>query len=251
MTRKAFVVYVDLDDVPGEFHTQESALHALRNVLRNTIGHYNPMVSLAPETLQPEIVDAEAVVEDGKIVLKESLSVRKPYDMNPETDDLIRAHRMRNGMCVRPERPSSRDEWNRWVEIEQVEREDNTIHFIGQFEDGKKASYQTTYNTAWFVKKDSMPTDVVHKVVSGPHSRACGPYSHEHGSDCHENCPTCHGRHGLTSSDLYDSHLDAMSRRELCGKTHNTVDYKPCILTAGHEDGPNGLGCRSQMNVAS
>ncbi len=50
--RKAFVVYVDLDPVPGVFHTQESAQNALTHILRESIPHYNPMVSLAPLHMQ-------------------------------------------------------------------------------------------------------------------------------------------------------------------------------------------------------
>lgn len=51
--RKAYVVYVDLDDVPGDFHSQESAQNVLNAILRDRIPQYNPMVSLAPEELQP------------------------------------------------------------------------------------------------------------------------------------------------------------------------------------------------------
>ena len=51
--RKAFVVYVDLDPVPSAMHTQESVQTVLGWILRKEIPHYNPVVSLAPSTLQP------------------------------------------------------------------------------------------------------------------------------------------------------------------------------------------------------
>lgn len=50
--RQAFVVFIDLDDVPGTMHSQESAQHVISNTLREAIGHYQPLVSLAPEPLQ-------------------------------------------------------------------------------------------------------------------------------------------------------------------------------------------------------
>ena len=38
-------VCVDLDPVPGVFHTKESAAYAVKNILTNSIPHYNPTVS--------------------------------------------------------------------------------------------------------------------------------------------------------------------------------------------------------------
>lgn len=52
--RKAFVVYVDLDPTPGDFHTLESAQEILQVVLDNRFGPYNPKVTLGPEEIQPE-----------------------------------------------------------------------------------------------------------------------------------------------------------------------------------------------------
>jgi hypothetical protein len=42
-------VYVDLDPVPGAFHTKESAQTIVRNILDGAIPHYNPLVSIAKE----------------------------------------------------------------------------------------------------------------------------------------------------------------------------------------------------------
>lgn len=51
--RKAFLVCVDLDPTPGAFHTEKSAEEFLGTILQDRIPHYNPVVSLAPENLQP------------------------------------------------------------------------------------------------------------------------------------------------------------------------------------------------------
>lgn len=51
--RASFVIYVNLDPVPGVFHSQESAQNALRNIFVQRIPHYNPLVSLAPDSVQP------------------------------------------------------------------------------------------------------------------------------------------------------------------------------------------------------
>lgn len=61
--RKAFLVYVDLDPVPGEMHTQESAQNVLRSILNHMIPAYNPIVSLAPREYQPEVVSAGVEID--------------------------------------------------------------------------------------------------------------------------------------------------------------------------------------------
>ena len=48
-TRIKLDVYVDLDPVPGTFHTKESAQNVVRNILNGAISHYNPVVSIAKE----------------------------------------------------------------------------------------------------------------------------------------------------------------------------------------------------------
>jgi hypothetical protein len=37
-------VAVDLDPVPGTFHTQESAVESIQAILLSSIPHYNPVV---------------------------------------------------------------------------------------------------------------------------------------------------------------------------------------------------------------
>lgn len=53
MERAAFVVYVDLDRVPGTMHSKDSARKVIGGILMNHIPHYHPMVSVAPAELQP------------------------------------------------------------------------------------------------------------------------------------------------------------------------------------------------------
>jgi hypothetical protein len=57
--RRAFLVYVDLDPLPGIMHTQESAQNHINNVLHEFFRPYKPMASLAPFTVQlPDSVEA-------------------------------------------------------------------------------------------------------------------------------------------------------------------------------------------------
>lgn len=44
-------VIVDLDPMPGTFHTEASVVECLQALLLSSIGHYNPVVLVAP---QPE-----------------------------------------------------------------------------------------------------------------------------------------------------------------------------------------------------
>jgi hypothetical protein len=46
-TRVALLVWVDLDAVPGVFHTHESAQEHVQAVLERSLGHYNPETHLA------------------------------------------------------------------------------------------------------------------------------------------------------------------------------------------------------------
>lgn len=44
-TRVRLDVWVDLDPVPGAFHSKESAQNHVRSILNDRISHYHPMVS--------------------------------------------------------------------------------------------------------------------------------------------------------------------------------------------------------------
>lgn len=82
-TRKAFIVYVDLDPVPGAFHTQESAQMHLSWMLREALAHYNPLVSIAPNELQPKnsplLMDylQDEVADRYQEIVDESLDIVK------------------------------------------------------------------------------------------------------------------------------------------------------------------------------
>lgn len=45
-TRVKLAVYVDLDPVPGTFHSADSARNSISSILLQTIPHYEPMVSI-------------------------------------------------------------------------------------------------------------------------------------------------------------------------------------------------------------
>ena len=49
MARVRLVVYVDLDPIPGTFHTKESARDQVERILKETIGHYDPLVHVADQ----------------------------------------------------------------------------------------------------------------------------------------------------------------------------------------------------------
>lgn len=52
--RKGYVVYLDLDPVPGVMHVVENAAFMLERVLQSIFTTYDPTVSHAPEELQPK-----------------------------------------------------------------------------------------------------------------------------------------------------------------------------------------------------
>lgn len=78
--RVAFVVYVDLDPMPGTFHSKESAQNVLRNIIHQRISHYNPTISLAPASVQPEIVKDDAVHVD-RLFFNNHVTARYVYDL--------------------------------------------------------------------------------------------------------------------------------------------------------------------------
>lgn len=57
--RTTFEVHLDLDPVPGAFHTPESARQHVQAILNANIPHYNPVVV----NLEEELADAQAVME--------------------------------------------------------------------------------------------------------------------------------------------------------------------------------------------
>lgn len=61
--RICFFILVDLDPLPGSFHTQESAQNWVGMLFQRTIAHYNPTISLAPASVQPYLI----INKEGKI----------------------------------------------------------------------------------------------------------------------------------------------------------------------------------------
>lgn len=59
--RAAFLVYLNLDPVPGEMHTKESAESILQAVVNDRLSHYNPHVSLAPASIPTTIEDPQKI----------------------------------------------------------------------------------------------------------------------------------------------------------------------------------------------
>jgi hypothetical protein len=53
-TRRAFLVYLDLDPVPGVMHVEENALFMLNRVLESTLTTYDPSAHIAADELQPK-----------------------------------------------------------------------------------------------------------------------------------------------------------------------------------------------------
>lgn len=72
--RTALLVYVDLDPVPGAFHTERSARDNVAGILDNQIGHYNPIVSYASDSDQPP--NRPKPINDSQEILR-------PTDENP------------------------------------------------------------------------------------------------------------------------------------------------------------------------
>ena len=54
VTRATFLVTVDLDAMEGAMHTPESAQNVITGVLCDRLGHYLPVVIMAPDNFQPE-----------------------------------------------------------------------------------------------------------------------------------------------------------------------------------------------------
>lgn len=119
--------------------------------------------------------------DDGEIYRKLDDSdtpkyVDKFYEMDPETEDLIRGDELRNDMVVviedgmlRADTEHLRSRYdseraranNRWCTVSSIRRrytgDDNAIvSFIGVYEDGVKKERSFSESYCWIVKKDSM-----------------------------------------------------------------------------------------------
>lgn len=54
-------VYVDLDPIPGAFHSKESARNFVDGILKANIPHYNPMVSTTGDQYTYIVADPAGV----------------------------------------------------------------------------------------------------------------------------------------------------------------------------------------------
>ncbi len=107
--------------------------------------------------------------------------VTRSFAMNPDTDDLLFGNELTEGMVVLVEdhlfyedplilnkkNPSeyavSRlNEKQRWCRIERFANgtERDLVSFVGVYADGTKRVRTYNKSYAWFVKKDSIPSDV-------------------------------------------------------------------------------------------
>lgn len=66
--RIALLVYVDLDPIPGAFHTERSARDQVAGILDHMVGLYNPIVSYAPDDVQPP--NRPKPIDDSQEILR-------------------------------------------------------------------------------------------------------------------------------------------------------------------------------------
>jgi hypothetical protein len=57
-------VYVDLDPVPGAFHSVDSARNVVGDILQNSIPHYNPTVSVGINPGDPDEALLARAIDD-------------------------------------------------------------------------------------------------------------------------------------------------------------------------------------------
>lgn len=97
--------------------------------------------------------------------------VDKYYIMDPNEDGLLFDGRdLRNGMLVLVEDPTRRAstiigstpmsterygqamKWNRWCVVSNLLQEDETVHFLGSYEDGTIMKFSVDVRLGWLVK---------------------------------------------------------------------------------------------------
>lgn len=95
--------------------------------------------------------------------------VPRKYRLNPETDDLLYADYLQNGMRVLfgqteflyneafPQLYNfGLPKVNRWCKVTEIRQEDDVVYFIGVYDDGNKIIRHAHKTVAWLVKKDSL-----------------------------------------------------------------------------------------------
>lgn len=98
------------------------------------------------------------------------------FQMDPQTDDLIRGDRLKNGMIVliedhiirgNPQRPTTNDydavrllvnnRWCRVTNLRHGSQDQGFVHFIGEYANGDKRARTFSVLYSWYVKKDTIP----------------------------------------------------------------------------------------------
>lgn len=109
--------------------------------------------------------------------------VEQNYEMDPETDDIFTSDMLQYGMRVLVENPQDREslksmslmerlgiefdktnlsrirKLNRWCTVSHMRLTGDMVTFIGTYEDGVKCLRTASVNSAWIVKKDSIPAE--------------------------------------------------------------------------------------------
>lgn len=93
------------------------------------------------------------------------------YQMDPETDDLLYADELEDGMMVLIGEPEGRaDEtnpeffgmsllnFNRWCKVSKLRLNHDIVTFIGVYPDGSKTRRVSDATMTWLVKKATIPT---------------------------------------------------------------------------------------------
>lgn len=124
-----------------------------------------------------------------KVTITSPEFVGRYYDMNPETEDLLpNGTLLKPGMIVLIENPSIRQElsdiplleefgrsrmdrirmFNRWGTVQHVVEEDRRVFVTVEYVDGTKRILKTGLNEGWYVKKDSLPKEIVVNLSDKP-----------------------------------------------------------------------------------
>lgn len=288
MTRVAFVVYVDLDDTPGKpMHSKESAQNTIRQILWTGLDPCNLVVSLAPLTMQPNAdlkkllggFPTPPITEDA--VLTDAIS-RHPevppeffQRFNQRFNQRIRTQLMKEDIpnAEMPFHPITRGERVEPISPLCGKRDNTDDHepciLLAGHELGPKARgcrsvkmsdelaipdpeiHATNYpSTCLFYRLGECGggADVSMGSYKGKRVPMCP--KHLQAQSTSEEDATF-----IASPELFDylygiSLLtqDGSTRIETCGKTHNTVDYKPCVLRKGHDVGSTAVGCKSNIS---
>ncbi len=89
-TRITLEVDVDLDPVPGNFHTPEQAERAIFGLLHMRIPHYDPTVKIQD---RPAVEESPAFLDQDQAINDHALKLARHYYPNADIYELARAAR--------------------------------------------------------------------------------------------------------------------------------------------------------------